>query len=271
MIIIGQILKERYSMTVQGISNERVPAFGYYNLDCMEGMKHFPDNYFDLAIVDPPYFSGPERRGHYGYSESPIGVNRLYEKMNKWQVPGEEYFIELLRVSKEQIIWGCNYYDYNFGPGRIVWDKCNGSSNFSDCEIAYCSMQTTVRLFRYMWNGMFQGRSMSEGWVQQGNKARNEKRLHSTQKPVILYEWLLQKYAKPGFKILDTHVGSASSLIACHKMSCMYVGYEIDKKMYQLSSQRLKEETAQMSIFEWETCFNERNNLSENNRENGRP
>lgn len=87
MIIIGQILKERYSMTVQGISNERVPAFGYYNLDCMEGMKHFPDNYFDLAIVDPPYFSGPERRGHYGHSESLIGVNRLYEKMNKWQVP----------------------------------------------------------------------------------------------------------------------------------------------------------------------------------------
>ena len=164
MIIIGQILKGRYSMTVQGISNERVPAFGYYNLDCMEGMKHFPDNYFDLAIVDPPYFSGPERRGHYGHSESPIGVNRLYEKMNKWQVPGEEYFIELLRVSKEQIIWGCNYYDYNFGPGRIVWDKCNGSCNFSDCEIAYCSMQTTVRLFRYMWNGMFQGRSMSEGF-----------------------------------------------------------------------------------------------------------
>lgn len=157
-----------------------VPEFGYYNLDCMEGMKSFPDKYFDLAIVDPPYFSGPERRGFYGRKVSPIGVSRLYEQMKHWDVPGNDYFQELFRVSKNQIIWGCNYFDYPFGAGRIVWDKCNGASDFSDCEIAYCSLHDSVRLFRYMWNGMFQGKSMTEGWIQQGNKSKNERRIHPT-------------------------------------------------------------------------------------------
>ena len=126
--------------------------FGYYNLDCMIGMKEFPDKFFDLAIVDPPYFSGPERRSYYGRKISPIGVQRLYEKMDIWEVPDEEYFRELIRVSKHQIIWGCNYFDWNFPPGRIVWDKCNGNSSFSDCEIASCSIYKSTRLFRYMWN-----------------------------------------------------------------------------------------------------------------------
>lgn len=229
-----------------------VPEFGYYNLDCMEGMKLFPDKYFDLAIVDPPYFSGPERRGFYGRKVSPIGVSRLYEQMKHWDVPGNDYFQELFRVSKNQIIWGCNYFDYPFGAGRIVWDKCNGASDFSDCEIAYCSLHDSVRLFRYMWNGMFQGKSMTEGWIQQGNKSKNERRIHPTQKPVVLYEWILQKYAKPGFKILDTHVGSASSLIACHSAQCNYVGYEIDESMYHISRERLMQETAQLTIFDME-------------------
>lgn len=146
---------------------------GYYNVDCMEGMKHFPDKYFDLAIVDPPYFSGPERREYYGRAVSTIGVKRRsYHKMDTWEVPGEDYFKELFRVSKEQIIWGCNYYDYPFGPGRIVWDKCNGTSSYSDCEIAYCSLYNSVRMFRYMWNGMLQGKSLTEGWIQQGNKSK---------------------------------------------------------------------------------------------------
>lgn len=140
---------------------------GYYNLDCMQGMKHFPDKYFDLAIVDPPYFSGPERREYYGRAVSSIGVKRrLYHKMDTWEVPGEDYFKELFRVSKEQIVWGCNYFDYPFGPGRIIWDKCNGASSYSDCEIAYCSLHDSVRMFRYMWNGMLQGKSLTEGWIQ---------------------------------------------------------------------------------------------------------
>ena len=222
--------------------------FGYYNMDCMDGMKEFPDGYFDLAIVDPPYFSGPERRGFYGKKISPIGVQRIYEKSECWQVPDEDYFKELFRVSKEQIIWGCNYFEYPFRPGRIVWDKCNGNSDFSDCEIAYCSMHDSVRLFSYMWNGMFQGKSISEGTVQQGNKSKNEKRIHPTQKPVALYEWLLNRYAKTGDIILDTHVGSASSLIACYRTNHPYVGFELDKHYYDLSKKRLDAEMAQMRL-----------------------
>ena len=93
--------------------------------DCMDYLPQFPDSFFDLAIVDPPYFSGPERREYYGRKISPIGVQRHYEPSENWEVPGPEYFRELERVSKEQIIWGCNYFDYHFPPGRIVWDKCN--------------------------------------------------------------------------------------------------------------------------------------------------
>ena len=222
--------------------------FGYYNMDCMDGMKEFPDGYFDLAIVDPPYFSGPERRGFYGKKISPIGVQRIYEKSECWQVPDEDYFKELFRVSKEQIIWGCNYFEYPISSGRIVWDKCNGNSDFSDCEIAYCSMHDSVRLFSYMWNGMFQGKSITEGTIQQGNKALNEKRIHPTQKPVALYEWLLNRYAKPGDIILDTHVGSASSLIACYRTNHPYVGFELDKHYYDLSKKRLDAEMAQMRL-----------------------
>lgn len=207
--------------------------------DCMDIMKHIPDNYFELAIVDPPYFSGPEKRKFYGRKISPIGVQRTYAETSKWEIPKTEYFDELFRVSKNQIIWGVNYFDYNFGPGRIVWDKANGTSSFSDCEIAYCSKHDSVRLFRYMWNGMLQGKSISEGHLQRGNKKLNEKRIHPTQKPLDLYIWLLQKYAEKGDKILDTHVGSASSLIACEELGFEYLGVEKDPHIYQLANKRL--------------------------------
>ena len=98
--------------------------FGYYNMDCMDGMKEFPDKYFDIAIVDPPYFKGPNSRSFYGRRISPIGVQRIYKKIDDWEVPTEMYFNELARVSKHQIVWGCNYFNYPFGSGRIVWDKC---------------------------------------------------------------------------------------------------------------------------------------------------
>ncbi|MBE6846450.1 MAG: site-specific DNA-methyltransferase [Ruminococcus sp.] len=213
-----------------------------YHMDCMDLMKIIPDKFFDLAIVDPPYFSGPEKRGYYGRKTSPIGVKRSYHVSENWKVPEKEYFKELFRVSKNQIIWGCNYYDYIFPTsGRIIWDKCNGKSSFSNCEIAYCSLHKSVKLFRYMWNGMMQGKSMNEGHIMQGNKKLNEKRIHPTQKPVILYEWLLSRYAKSGDIILDTHVGSASSLIACHKLGFDFVGTEIDEYYYNNALERMKE------------------------------
>lgn len=224
--------------------------FGFYNMDCMDGMREFPDKYFELAIVDPPYFSGPEKRNYYGRTVSPIGVKRYYKPSERWNVPDENYFEELARVSKNQIVWGCNYFQHIFGPGRIVWDKCNEGSDFSDCEIAYCSMHDSVRIFRYMWNGMFQGKSISQGTVQQGNKKLNEKRIHPTQKPIALYDWILSKYAKPGDKILDTHVGSASSLIACYKNGYDYVGFELDPYYFKLAEKRLNEYKAQITLFD---------------------
>jgi site-specific DNA-methyltransferase (adenine-specific) len=212
----------------------------FINADCLEVMAKYPNGYFDLAIVDPPYFSGPEKRRYYGRKVSSIGVKRLYGETSEWKVPDKDYFEELFRVSKNQIIWGVNYFDYHFGSGRIVWDKVNGQSSFSDCELAYCSLHESTRLFRYMWNGMMQGKSISEGHIQQGNKSLNEIRIHPTQKPVNLYIWLLQNYASDGDRILDTHVGSASSLIACEELGFDYVGCELDKDIFESSNRRLQ-------------------------------
>ena len=221
----------------------------FFNADCMDVMREYPNNYFDLAIVDPPYFSGPEKRKFYGRKVSPIGVQRLYGETSEWKIPTKEYFDELFRVSKNQIIWGVNYFDYPFGSGRIVWDKVNGKSSFSDCEIAYCSIHDSVRLFRYMWNGMMQGKSIAEGHIQQGNKKLNEKRIHPTQKPVNLYLWLLQTYAKAGDIIIDTHVGSGSSLIACKELGFDYVSCELDSDIYDLAKKRLDNYDRQIKLF----------------------
>lgn len=151
-------------------------------MDCMEYMRSLPNKAFDLAVVDPPYFSGPERRGYYGCKESSIGVHRDYPISPKWDVPGVDYFAELVRVSKRYIVWGCNYFDVSFPPGRIVWDKCNASNSFSDCELAATNCHDSVRLFRYMWNGMIQGKSAAEGHIMQGNKRLNEARIPTQRK-----------------------------------------------------------------------------------------
>ena len=135
-------------------------------LDCMEGMAQFPDNYFDLAIVDPPYFDGPNKLGYYGASITKVGVKRKGYKVKHWEIPDKSYFDELFRVSKHQIIWGCNYYaKYIPAVGRIVWDKVNGDSTFSDAEIASTSTHDSVRMFSFMWNGFMQGLSISKGKI----------------------------------------------------------------------------------------------------------
>jgi len=207
-------------------------------IDCMIYMKTCRDNEFDLAVCDPPYFNGPDKLGYYGASVSSCGVFREgYEKTTDWEVPNQDYFDELKRVSRHQIIWGINYFDIkNIGTGRIIWDKVNQNSTFSDCEIAYCSMHDSVRMFSYMWNGMLQGKSISEGRTARGNKKKNEKRIHPTQKPVILYDWTFMKYAKPGMKILDTHLGSGSICLAADVFGVDLVGCEKTKK-YAISAQ----------------------------------
>lgn len=220
-----------------------------YNIDCLPAMRAYPDKYFDLAVVDPPYFSGPERRKYYGSEVSTQKVKRReYHVAEAWQVPGAEYFKELERISKRYIVWGCNYYDYVFSPGRIVWDKCNGSSTFSDCELAATNCHDSVRLFRYMWNGMMQGKSMEEGHVMRGDKSTNEVRIHPTQKPLDLYRWIFSRYAKPGDRVLDTHVGSGTSRRAAYDFDLDFVGYEIDKVYFDLQEEAFEAHTAQLRI-----------------------
>ena len=221
-----------------------------YNMDCMEGMAKIPDGYFNLAVVDPPYFSGPERRGYYGCKQSKIGVRRCdYPVTESWEVPGKAYFDELRRVAAHYIVWGCNYFDYEFAPGRIVWDKCNQSTSFSDCELAATDLFDSVRLFRFMWNGMLQGKSISEGYIMQGNKALNEKRIPPTQKPVALYDWIFQRYAEQGQKVLDTHLGSGSSRIAAYNAGLSFVGFEISKEYFDRQEERFSAYTSQLDMF----------------------
>jgi len=211
----------------------------FYNMDCMEGMSQFPDKYFDLAIVDPPYFADYGKENYPGSEISTIGVKRNRFESKFWDVPDRKYFTELIRVSKNQIIWGVNYFpDMPYlGSGRIVWDKKNDASSFSKCEIAYCSLHNRTEIFRYLWNGMLQE-----------NMRYKEKRIHPTQKPIALYLWILNKYAKQGDKILDTHVGSASSLIACHHLGFDYIGFEIDSGYYEAAIKRINDEKQQMYL-----------------------
>lgn len=206
--------------------------FGFYNMDCMEGMKEFPDKYFDLAIVDPPY--GLLDAGMQTGGEKGLFANRAFKRTNieKWdKAPSKSYFNELFRVSKNQIIWGGNYYDLPPCRCFIVWDKQQPFETFSQCEFAWTSFKKPAKIFTF--DNRYSGK------------------IHPTQKPVRLYEWLLNKYAKPGDIILDTHVGSASSLIACHNMNHKYVGFEIDETYYQLAKERIDRETAQMNLFEF--------------------
>lgn len=220
-----------------------------YNADCMDIMRDMPDEAFDLAIVDPPYFDGPQTLGYYGAEITKIGVRRGGYDRKHWTIPDADYFRELFRVSKHQIIWGCNYFQFPFGPGRIVWDKVNAGTSFSDCELAYCSMIRTVRKFTFMWNGMLQGKSIAEGHIQQGNKKLNEKRIHPTQKPVALYKWCLSQYAKPQYKILDTHFGSGSHGIACHDLGFELVAIDIDTDCCTSAAKRIKAHQAQINLF----------------------
>lgn len=218
----------------------------------MEYMQSLPDGCFELAVVDPPYGIGVSKMGYTKMSNTQcrqkngtyLTVKNQPYKERPWDnsCPPKEYFDELFRVSKNQIIWGVNYFPYNFlSGGRIVWCKLNGKNSFSDAELAYCSLHSTVKQFNYLWSGMFQGKSYLEGTVQRGNKKLNEKRIHPTQKPIELYKWILATYAKPGDKILDTHGGSFSSAIAAHIMGYNMTVVELMPEYYQSATERLKQ------------------------------
>jgi DNA modification methylase len=224
----------------------------------MEAMKEMPDKAFDLAIVDPPYGIGM----HGGSSQSKYVLQKNGSRIycndggyvkKEWdkEPPTPEYFSELQRVSRDQIIWGMNYHPVLLRGGAIIWDKVkDNSGEYSKAEIAYCSMHDTVQIFRFMWNGMMQGLSMFNGTTQQGNKALNEKRIHPTQKPVELYKWLLTNYAEKGWKILDTHFGSLSIGIACHDLGYDLTAFEIDLEYYEGGKTRLEEHQRQGRLFD---------------------
>ena len=202
---------------------------GFYNRDCMDAMREFPDKFFSLAIVDPPYRDASENQ--------PTKDMRANGSMDKFgNKPDKEYFQELFRVSQNQIIWGANNFELPCYKGFVVWKKITISDAFtmSMAEIAYISegIGTTSKVFEY---------------APQGTK--QEPRIHPTQKPIALYTWLLQNYAKRGDKILDTHVGSASSLIACHRMGFEYWGYELDAEYHKAATERLEREKSMQPLF----------------------
>ena len=194
------------------------------NEDNMELMKRYPDKYFELAIVDPPYGIGERLSKGAGKLK-----NSALQNMNsKWDItPKKSYFKELFRVSKNQIIWGGNYFLLPPTRGIICWDKKQHMPTFSRWEYAWTSFDCVARMFE---------------------NVGGENRIHPTQKPVALYKWLLRNYAKPGDKILDTHLGSGSIAIACHDLGFDLTACELDKEYYDKAMERIEKHTAQQFL-----------------------
>ena len=206
------------------------------NEDNMELMARYPDNHFDLAIVDPPY--GIKKDGQKGeiYKGLKSKHNKKHYEYKGWdnEVPKKEYFIELKRVSKNQIIWGANYFTENLNSSScfIFWDK-GQKLDQADGELAYCSMAKPARSII----------------INRCHISNSGGSIHPTQKPVKLYEWLLMNYAKEGDKILDTHLGSGSIAIACHNLKYDLTACELDKEYYDAAMLRLKQHQKQIRLF----------------------
>ena len=216
------------------------------NADCMDIMKDIPDKWFELAIVDPPYGIGNTTTSKGNKKRS-----TLHKKV-KWndKIPSKEYFHELERVSKHQIIWGCNYFYPNIKvPGRIVHYKDpfqnleEGKIKFCPCDLASQSFDNRIEYFKYNWYGN------TQGGIPNFKNEGPDARIHPTQKPIALYRWLLQKYAKEGDKIIDTHSGSASCAIACHLEKHDFLAIEKDYDYWKASIERYETEISQGKLF----------------------
>jgi site-specific DNA-methyltransferase (adenine-specific) len=216
------------------------------NIDCMEYMKDIPDKHFALAIVDPPYGIGCDAFGMSRRAYNSLKFRNYKGKQwqgGRWDKEPEtkEYFIELKRISKNQIIWGANHFIENIPDANsscwLVWKKNGQNQNATnaDCELAYSSFDTAVRFFNYDWCGF--------GYINQG-----ENKIHPTQKPITLYSWILKNYAKQNDNILDTHLGSGSSRIACHKAGYDFVGCEIDKDYFDAQEKRFNDYLKQIPM-----------------------
>ena len=210
------------------------------NMDCLEFMKQCKDKEFELAICDPPYgINADQKRGDTGRNGH---IKQKDYHIGNWDtgIPSAEYFAELKRISKNQIIWGGNYFLDYLGSTScfIVWDKDNGENLYADCELAWTSFNSAVRKAKYKWHGFLQG-----------DMKNKENRIHPTQKPVNLYAWILDNYAKPNMKIIDTHLGSGSSAIAAHYFGCDFTGIEIDTVYFEQMMKRYEANTLQTKLF----------------------
>ena len=197
-----------------------------YNQDCLEAMKSMKDNQFDLAIVDPPY--GLER-----FKKGGSVVNKYGDENKHWNniKPKKEYFTELFRISKKQIIWGANNFNLPTSEYFVIWQKGNALDfSFAMVEMAWTNIKKPAKLFKHL------------------HVQNKDKRIHPTQKPVKLYEWLLMNYAKEGDKILDTHLGSGSIALACHNLGYDLEGYELDKEYYDNALKRIKQHQSQLRL-----------------------
>ena len=217
------------------------------NGDCMEYMATLPDKAFELAIVDPPYNVGADdgnfgRGGHKAIAHAKLSAGYrkdLKQYANSKKVPDKEYFTQLFRISKNQIIWGANYYpQYLYHSGWVVWDKQKTDGLLSQAELAFQSINKLVKIYSFQWEGFKKQRGSFE--------ISSIRTIHPNQKPVALYQWLLKNYAKPGDKILDTHLGSGSSAIAADIMGFDFTGIEIDKDYYEAALDRFNRHKQQI-------------------------
>lgn len=219
----------------------------------MDALRQTPDNYYDLCVCDPPYGIGEDGASNHsrggvtkfggkrGAKGSNVPAKKYTAKSWDSQPPPPEYFTELRRVSKNQIIFGANHFISRIAIDSscwIVWNKMNGDNDFADCELAWTSFKSAVRKFDFKWNGMLQG-----------NMKEKEERQHPTQKPVALYKWIFQNYSKPSQKILDTHLGSQSSRIAAWDMGLDFYGCEIDKEYFEQGNARFEAHKARPALF----------------------
>ena len=209
------------------------------NEDNMELMSRYKDNHFDLAIVDPPYGIGMDRTHFKTKSSNAVPTDYGIKSWDN-KIPNKKYFNELMRISKNQIVFGGNYFVENLYNTScwIVWDKDNGDSIHADCELAWTSFKTGVKKVKWLWHGM-----------RQQNMKNKEQRIHPTQKPVALYEWLLMNYAKEGDKILDTHLGSGSIAVACHNLGYNLTACELDKEYFDSAMKRINNHKSQIRMF----------------------
>lgn len=223
-----------------------VPASEVFNMDCMAGMGKYPDKYFDLAIVDPPFAVG-RGNGNFGRGGKKSAQPKQYRKdlvnyAEHNETPGEEYFSELFRVSKNQIIWGANYYPkWLIHSGWIVWDKLKKDGIMSQGELAFQSFDKKIKIFHHEWEGFRKG----AGSFEPGIKSI----IHPNQKPIKLYDWCFENYAKANDKVLDTHVGSGSSRLSAFKKGLDFTGFELSEKYYNDQEKRFKDYVSQQRLF----------------------